>query len=82
MVFTKKENAIYAIYLTEPGERMPQTMKIQGLDLPSAATITLLGTSGNLKWLSNDGSIIVRIPDNIDQSKLVDYAWVLKISRS
>lgn len=80
MVFTHKKDTIYAIYLTGREERMPQTMKIQGLNLPSDATISLLGTSGNLKWLSSDGRIIVRIPDNIDQSKLVNYAWVLRIS--
>jgi Alpha-L-fucosidase C-terminal domain len=41
----------------------------------------LVGSSENLKWAESNGKIQIEIPLGINKQKLVDYAWVFRISQ-
>lgn len=55
--YTKKGNATYAFYLAEAGEKLPASLKPEGLTLSKTAKITLAGSKKALK--QKDGSIVV-----------------------
>ncbi len=55
--YTKKGNTTYAFYLAEAGEKLPTSLKPEGLDIPKTAKITLAGSKKTLK--QKDGSIVV-----------------------
>ncbi|MBK8721104.1 MAG: alpha-L-fucosidase [Saprospiraceae bacterium] len=78
-VFTLNGNTIYAIYRTAEYEKLPKSFEINNLKLNPKAKIKLLGTNENLKWKALDGKTIIEIPEKMNISGLVDYAWVLKI---
>jgi alpha-L-fucosidase len=79
--FTHKGNTTYAIYRADEGEKMPKILEINKLNLDKKAEITLIGSSETLKWSDNNGKITIEIPFSINTQKLVDYAWVFKISQ-
>lgn len=81
MEFTHKGNTTYAIYRADEGEKMPKVLEINKLNLDKKAKITLIGSSETLKWSDNNGKITIEIPFSINTQKLVDYAWVFKISQ-
>lgn len=47
--YTKKGNTIYAFYLAESGEKLPGSLKPEGLDIPAKAKITFAGNKKALK---------------------------------
>ncbi|WP_149239824.1 alpha-L-fucosidase [Dyadobacter sp. 32] len=55
--YTKKGNTTYAFYLAEAGEKLPASLKPEGLTLSKTAKITLAGSKKALK--QKDGSIVV-----------------------
>jgi alpha-L-fucosidase len=60
---------------------MPNSFEINNLKLNKNAKISLIGASDNLKWSEKNGKIVIDIPLSINKQKLVDYAWVFKISQ-
>ena len=79
--FTHKGTTTYAIYRAEEGEKMPNSLEINNLKLNKNAKISLIGASDNLKWSEKNEKIVIDIPLSINKQKLVDYAWVFKISQ-
>ena len=49
---------------------------IKDLEIPSGATVTLLGEAGELSWEQKGENLAVKIPENIQKQ----YAYTLKIS--
>ena len=73
--YTKKGNTTYAFYLAEAGEKIPATLKPEGISLPAAAKITLAGSKKALK--QKDGAI--QIPAKIAEEIGVQPAYLLVI---
>jgi len=53
--YTKKGNTTYAFYLAEAGEKLPATLKPEGLTLAANAKVTLAGNKKALK--TKEGNI-------------------------
>lgn len=71
--FTKKGNQLYAVLLDE---ELCDSVVIKDLEIPSGATVTLLGEAGELSWEQKGENLAVKIPENIQKQ----YAYTLKIS--
>lgn len=71
--FTKKGNQLYAVILDE---ELGDSVVIKDLEIPSGATVTLLGEAGELSWEQMGENLAVKIPENIQKQ----YAYTLKIS--
>jgi len=78
-----KDGTTYAIYLGDEDETAPPS-KIWFSRLSPAmdATISMLGTKGNLKWERVDKGFIVDIPEEVRKNPPCQHAWVLKISKT
>ena len=79
--FTHKGTTTYAIYRADEGEQLPKSVEISRLQLNKNAKISLIGAAENLKWAEKDGKITIEIPVNTNKQKLINYAWVFKISQ-
>jgi len=81
-VFTLKGKIIYAIYqMHEKNVKMPEIMVINNITISENTKISLLGSSGNLKWKYNNKKLVICIPLSIQQNPPCDYAWVIKIMK-
>jgi len=75
--YTSKGDLIYAIYLLEEEEEIPEEITISGLNIPAGSKIEMLGTKGKLKWHKSGDSYRITIPVHKIPSEL---AFALKIS--
>ncbi|REA60669.1 alpha-L-fucosidase [Dyadobacter luteus] len=73
--YTKKGNTTYAFYLAEAGEKLPTSLKPEGLTIPKNAKITLAESKKALK--QKDGSIL--IPVKTSEEVGVQAAYLLVI---
>jgi alpha-L-fucosidase len=82
MVFTQKNNSVYALYLADETEmQMPQTITIKSFQKNTNTKIYLLGYDKPLAVSKNDnGSINVIIPEKIRNNPPGQHAWVFKIT--
>ena len=78
---SKKDGALYGIYLADEGEAMPAEILLKGITAPKSAKITMLGVSGNCKWKQMDEGVAVTVPASARKSSLPSYAWTIKISK-
>ena len=77
----KDTKAVYAIYLEEEdGSGIPSSFTVKGIKAAKNAKLSLLGTSGNLKWKNTEEGIQVSIPEKIRKNLPCDLAWAVKIS--
>ena len=78
--FTAKGNNLYVIEFERPG----QTLTLPDIPrLPKGTAITLLGTTGTIKWKQkNDGTLTLDL-STLDTKELnaLDHAWVLRIQQ-
>lgn len=79
LVFTHKDNTIYAIYRASEGEAIPQTITIDKLNLNKTSKITVVGNGEPLKWVMKEGKTIIQIPGTLGKKIPTSYAYVLKI---
>lgn len=75
----KGEGTRYAIYQADQGEAMPAEIRFLGLDIPSAAKITMLGSATHLDWNKDGDTITVTLPEKLRQSPPSTIAWTLEI---
>ena len=68
-LFTKQPTGIL-------DEELDASVVIKDLEIPSGATVTLLGEAGELSWEQKGENLSVKIPENIQKQ----YAYTLKIS--
>ena len=81
LVFTKKNNAVYAIYLADESEwQMPATIRINSFPKTPLTKIYLLGYDKPLAMDKNNSVITVAIPEKIRKTPPAMYAWVFKIT--
>jgi alpha-L-fucosidase len=74
--FTEKENALYALFLADPGEAALVThLTPDGFPAEKIKSVSLLGMEGQLDWLQDDRGLTVFLPTN----KPGEHAWVIKI---
>lgn len=79
MVFTHKNNIVYAIYRSDEGEILPKQIEINNLRFNKIAKVKLLGTNQYLKYEVKTGKTVIFIPENLIKSNLNNLAWVIKI---
>lgn len=78
--FTKSSNVnLYAIYLAEENEALPQSITIQNFIPDKNSKIILLGVNGNVKWKVVNGNTVLTLPKITDTAKLSKHAWVFRI---
>ena len=78
---TKKDNAIYAIYLAEEDELvMPSSIRMSSITPSANAEITLLGDNQELSWEAVGNGFVVYIPEELQKEPPSNYAWVIKIN--
>ncbi len=78
---TQKDDNIYAIYLAGADEtRPPSVISLEKVQTTPLTKITMLGSTGTLKWKPEGNGISVKIPESIRNHPASQYAWVLKIS--
>ena len=73
--YTKKGNTTYAFYLADAGEKLPGSLKPEGLTISKTAKITLAGSKKALK--QKDGSILV--PAKMSEEVGAQAAFLLVI---
>ena len=76
--FTTKDNALYAICLDWPGDKL--TIKLLGSTIPflteKISSIKLLGSDDKIKWLRHENGLTLQMP----QTKPCQYAYSFKIN--
>jgi hypothetical protein len=82
MVFTKKDNAVYVIYLADANElKMPGSLTINSFPASKSTSIYLLGYDKPLAFKkSAAGGLQLVIPAKIQANPPSQHAWVFKIS--
>ena len=62
--FTQKKDgsAVYAIYLMERGEQLPETVRFAGITPEKGARMELLGYKGKLRWKQEGDEVVVTLP--------------------
>lgn len=71
--FTLKDDTLYAVLMDTPETA---EFTIQGLTIAEDATITLLGTEGELTWEQTDAGVMITLPEGVQ----ADFAHSFKIT--
>lgn len=82
LVFTKKDHAVYAIYLAgETEDKIPSTIMINSFPKKTTAKVYLLGYDRSLEVKKDDrGGLQIIIPEKISNHPPGKHAWVFKIA--
>jgi len=77
----KNTKAVYAIFMEkEDGSKIPSSFTVKGIKAAKNAKLSMLGTTGNLKWQNTDEGLEIFIPEKIRKNLPCDLAWSVKIS--
>jgi alpha-L-fucosidase len=80
-VFTKKDNAVYAIYLADENEwQMPELVSISSFKRTANTKVYLLGYDKALAIDKKNDGITVHIPGKTRMHPPAMHAWVFKIT--
>jgi alpha-L-fucosidase len=80
LCFTRaKDDAIYAIYLLDEGEAVPEEIRLKDILPAAGATIRLLGSDIELKWQRDGASARVALPESVRNQASNSYAVSLRI---
>jgi alpha-L-fucosidase len=60
--FTQKDGAVYAFLLGEP---KGQTVTLRDVTLKAGTPVTMLGTTGNLRWTPKGNDVQVELPTSL-----------------
>jgi alpha-L-fucosidase len=71
--FTHKDGAVYAFLLGEPKGK---TVTLRDVTVKQGAPVTMLGTTGNLKWTQKGSDVEVEMPGSLPGK----YAYGVKIA--
>ena len=78
--YTAKRDTVYAFYVAEEGESLPEQIAIPSFVPVSSKAVTLLGAKKTLKWQkSADGGVVVTIPASLRKTPPCQHIWCLKI---
>ncbi|WP_276169060.1 alpha-L-fucosidase [Zobellia alginiliquefaciens] len=79
LVFTQKDDFVYAFYLPDEGEtKMPARISISSMQPKEGDEVYLLGYNKPLKWEKNGTGFFVEIPVELQRKPKCENAWVLK----
>ena len=79
LVFTQKENNIYATYLPDEDEKnMPSIVMIHSMQPKKGSKIYLLGYSQPLSWENTGKGFTINIPGSLRNKPPCQYAWTFK----
>jgi alpha-L-fucosidase len=82
LCFTRaKDGAIYAIYLFDEGEAVPEMIRLKDILPAAGATIRLLGSDIELKWQRDGAGARVPLPESVRNQAANTYAVSLRIPR-
>ncbi|MGD2071700.1 MAG: alpha-L-fucosidase, partial [Gemmatimonadota bacterium] len=72
--------AVFAVYLAEEGEEsLPTAVTVPGVAPAPGASVTLLGSGGELAWDATDAGTVVRVPaGTLPPAR---WAWSFRVSR-
>jgi alpha-L-fucosidase len=76
-----KDGTIYAIYLLDEGEVVPETLELKEIAPAADATIRLLGSDTDLKWQRDGAGARIALPQAVGRQAVDSYAVCLRISR-
>ena len=78
--YTAKGDSVYAFYIAEEGESVPEQIAIPSFVPVSSKAVTLLGSKKVLKWSkSADGGVVVTIPASLRKTPPCQHIWCLKM---
>ena len=89
MTQKKDTKAVYAIYLDTTdsitlndtiSKKLPESFIVKGIFAAQNAKVSLLGSTGNLKWENTSEGVKIYIPEKIRKNLPCDLAWAVKIS--
>ena len=80
MVFTRKRQHAYAIYLApKPGDGLPDHVTISSFRVKPGSKVELLGVSKPLVWnTGTDGRTTIEIPDSARQNPPCQDAFAFR----
>jgi alpha-L-fucosidase len=83
LCFTRAKDggAIYAIYLLDEGEAVPEMIRLKEILPAAGTTIRLLGSDIDLKWQRDGAGARVALPESVRKSTANHYAVSLRIPR-
>lgn len=80
-ITTKKDGAVYLIYLVEEGQTiLPSQIVFSGYTPSNKAKLELLGFNSSLKWITKEDKMIIEIPKKIKKKLLSKEAFVIKVN--
>lgn len=74
------DGKIFAIYLAEPGEKMPAEIHVEGFQPVTTSTIQVVGVKGNLRWKQAGNGFVISVPANIRKNPPCKHAWAFRIN--
>jgi len=80
VVFTRKHQFVYAIYLTkQDGDGLPAELAFRGPKPAAGSTMRLLGARKPLSWQADAaGRVVVTVPATLRQSPPCRHAFVVR----
>lgn len=79
IAFTSKEDYVYAFYLNEKDEKLPEKIVINSFVPVSSKGVSLMGHDRPLKWRKTQDGIEVCIPESVRNMPPCKYVWGLKM---
>ena len=79
LTFTLKDDSVYAFYLNEEDESMPEKIVLKSFEPASSKAVRLMGYDRPLKWKKTDAGIEIDIPASVRQTPPCDYVWGFRI---
>jgi alpha-L-fucosidase len=80
---SKKNGAVYAIYLGDADEQTPPSrIRLSTLKPDPGATVTMLGIKEELKWENAGEGVIINVPASARKQGPCKDAWTVKISHT
>lgn len=79
IAFTSKGDNVYAYYLGDKDEKMPETVKIKSFVPVSSKAVYLMGYNRPLKWKKVDGGIEIYLPESVRETPPCEFIWGFKI---
>ena len=79
---SKKDGAVYAIYLADKDEFKPPDKIMLYSHCPSeSGKISMLGVNENIKWEPAGKGVLIHIPELVVEKPPCNYAWTFKIEK-
>jgi alpha-L-fucosidase len=81
VALTRKGNIVYAILLSNEGERaLPSTVAVPGVRPQPGSKVRILGSDVSLQWTPSDTGITIAVPESARHAVPLRHASVFRIS--